>query len=72
MPKEESFMRKEGSILLIIVIFVSVMYEIVMTMISDENPILRFLGYITAIVTAVGVLVFVLYLFMDINILNLK
>ena len=65
-------MRKEGSILLIIVIFVSVMYEIVMTMISDENPILRFLGYITAIVTAVGVLVFVLYLFMDINILNLK
>ena len=38
-------------------------------MLHDNNAIIRFLGYIVAFVTAIFVLVFILYHFFDINLL---
>lgn len=40
-------------------------------MINDKKAIIRFLGYLVAIVIAIGVLWLVLYCYFNINLLNL-
>ena len=55
----------------VICMFCGVIINVVENMINDEKTIIRFLGYLIAIVVAIGVLWLVLYCYFDINLLNL-
>lgn len=55
----------------VICIFCGFIIDVVNHMINDEKAIIRFLGYLVAIVVAIGVLWLVLYYYFNINLLNL-
>lgn len=55
----------------VIGIFFSFMIVLANDMAHDLNPIIRFLGYLVAVVMAAGVFWLVLYWYFDINLLNL-
>lgn len=55
----------------VICIFFVFINKVVTCMINDEKAIIRFLGYLVAIVVAIGVLWLVLYCYFNINLLNL-
>ena len=62
----------EHPILLFCVIYVfwSVMKEVINFMVIDQNVIIRFLGYLLAIVVAVGIFVLILYCYFNINLIS--
>ncbi len=64
-------MQHQVLLLCVICIFCGFIINIVNHMINDQKAIIRFLGYLIAIVIAVGVLWMVLYYFFDINLLKL-
>lgn len=51
-------------------LFTSFIIKIVNIMINDKNALIRFIGYIVAIVIAIGGLLIVLYCFFNINLLS--
>ncbi len=55
----------------VICIFCGFITDVVNHMINDEKAIIRFLGYLVAIVVAIGVLWLVLYCYFNINLLHL-
>ena len=51
-------------------LFASFIIKIVNIMINDKNALIRFIGYIVAIVIAIGGVLIVLYCFFNINLLS--
>ena len=55
----------------IICIFIFAISDVLEKMINDANTIIRFIGYLVAIVIAILVLFIILYYFFSINLLNI-
>ena len=54
-----------------LVVFSSFVGEVTGKMMKDQQPVIRFLGYVVAIVMAIAVLWLVLYWYFNINLLSL-